>query len=271
MQSHAAPAPLRGRPGRLALVVTGASAQTKDWSTSRSRPKALTSRGISPTQRQADRLRNRPRRGPVQADEGQCEIVAQAFDGVIPALNAGKFDAIMAGMNITDKRKEAIVFTQPYGRTPSTFAVLKSMPLAKLPEAGKVFSLNPDGLAAAREIDQRHQADAQGQGDRRADLDRAGQLPREVLQGRDRDPPVQDDGAARSRPCRRPRRRRVRLDLVPERRGRGAGEQGNDARRARVMAAVLSASASRSACARAIPSCRRSSTQRSARRSPTAR
>ena len=49
-------------------------------------------------------------------------LVAQAFDGVIPALNAGKFDAIMAGMNITDKRKEAIAFTQPYGRTPSTFA-----------------------------------------------------------------------------------------------------------------------------------------------------
>jgi octopine/nopaline transport system substrate-binding protein len=82
--------------------------------------------------------------------KAKCEIVAQAFDGVIPALNAGKFDAIMAGMNITDKRKEAIAFTQPYGRTPSTFAVLKSSPLAKLPEAGKVYSLNPDGLAAAQ-------------------------------------------------------------------------------------------------------------------------
>jgi len=77
-------------------------------------------------------------------------VVAQAFDGVIPALNAGKFDAIMAGMNITDKRKEAIMFTQPYGRTPSTFAVLKSSPLAKLPEAGKVYSLNADALAAAQ-------------------------------------------------------------------------------------------------------------------------
>lgn len=81
--------------------------------------------------------------------KAKCEIVAQAFDGVIPALNAGKFDAIMAGMNITDKRKEAIAFTQPYGRTPSTFAVLKSSPLAKLPDAGKVYSLNPEGLAAA--------------------------------------------------------------------------------------------------------------------------
>ena len=107
--------------------------------------------------------------------KAKCEIVAQAFDGVIPALNAGKFDAIMAGMNITDKRKEAIAFTQAYGRTPSTFAVLKSNALAKLPEAGKVYSLNADGVVAA-EKSLNAQADAQGQGHRRADLDGAGQL-----------------------------------------------------------------------------------------------
>jgi len=80
--------------------------------------------------------------------KAKCEIVAQAFDGVIPALNAGKFDAIMAGMNITDKRKEAIAFSAIYGRTPSTFAVLKSNPLAKMAEPGKVYSLNADGVAA---------------------------------------------------------------------------------------------------------------------------
>jgi len=81
--------------------------------------------------------------------KAKCEIVAQAFDGMIPGLNAGKFDAIMAGMNITDKRKEAIAFSQIYGRTPSTFAVLKSNALAKLPDAGTVYSLNPDGVVVA--------------------------------------------------------------------------------------------------------------------------
>jgi octopine/nopaline transport system substrate-binding protein len=55
-------------------------------------------------------------------------------------------------MNITDKRKEAIMFTQPYGRTPSTFAVLKSSPLAKLPEAGKVYSLQADGRRRRAEV-----------------------------------------------------------------------------------------------------------------------
>jgi len=79
----------------------------------------------------------------------KCEIVAQSFDGMIPAINAGKFDAIMATMNITEKRKEAIAFSRPYGQTPTTFAVLKSNALSKLPETGKVYPLSADGAGAA--------------------------------------------------------------------------------------------------------------------------
>src|SRR5690349_14472757 len=43
-----------------------------------------------------------------------CSIEAQAFDGMIPALNAGKFDAIIAGMSATPKREEVILFSAPY-------------------------------------------------------------------------------------------------------------------------------------------------------------
>jgi len=83
----------------------------------------------------------------------ECTIEAQSFDGIIPALNAGKFDAIVAGMSATAKREEVMAFTQPYGTTGQTFAVLKSGPLANLPLNGKIFSLatNEAGAAAAVE------------------------------------------------------------------------------------------------------------------------
>ena len=35
-----------------------------------------------------------------------CTLVEQDWDGMIPALQSGKFDAIMAGMSITDERKK---------------------------------------------------------------------------------------------------------------------------------------------------------------------
>ena len=55
----------------------------------------------------------------------ECEIVGQAWEGIIPALQAGKYDSIMAGMSITEKRKKVISFTQCYAATPATFVVLK--------------------------------------------------------------------------------------------------------------------------------------------------
>src|SRR5262245_8046932 len=82
----------------------------------------------------------------------ECEVIAQDWDGIIPALTASKYDAIMAGMNITDKRLEVINFTQPYGATPAFLLVLKNGPLAKLPGEGKVFSLNNDVANAEKAI-----------------------------------------------------------------------------------------------------------------------
>src|SRR5215212_3542690 len=55
----------------------------------------------------------------------KCEIVAQDWDGIIPALNAKKYDAIMAAMNVTDKRLEVINFSLPYAATPHGFGVMK--------------------------------------------------------------------------------------------------------------------------------------------------
>ncbi|CAM3948655.1 transporter substrate-binding domain-containing protein [Psychrobacter arenosus] len=46
--------------------------------------------------------------------QAKCEIISQDWDGLIPGLNAKKFDAIIAGMSITPERQEVVDFTDPY-------------------------------------------------------------------------------------------------------------------------------------------------------------
>jgi polar amino acid transport system substrate-binding protein len=50
----------------------------------------------------------------LQAD---CPIVEISWDGIIPALTAGKLDVIWAGMSITDERLKIIDFTSAYYNT----------------------------------------------------------------------------------------------------------------------------------------------------------
>lgn len=44
----------------------------------------------------------------------KCDIIAQDWEGLIPGLNAKKYDAIIAGMSITPERLEQVDFTEPY-------------------------------------------------------------------------------------------------------------------------------------------------------------
>ena len=60
----------------------------------------------------------------------ECEIVEQAWDGIIPSLVAKKYDAIMAGMSIKAKREKVISFSRHYAATPIRFAVPKGSDLA---------------------------------------------------------------------------------------------------------------------------------------------
>jgi lysine-arginine-ornithine-binding protein len=53
--------------------------------------------------------------------KADCEIINQSFDGLIPALNAKKIDAIIASMSITEDRLKAIDFAGPYYLTPALF------------------------------------------------------------------------------------------------------------------------------------------------------
>ncbi|MEE8271701.1 MAG: transporter substrate-binding domain-containing protein [Alphaproteobacteria bacterium] len=61
-----------------------------------------------------------------------CEFVAQDWDGIIPALMNGRYDAIMAGMSITEERRERISFSTGYVAEPAYFLAANSSPLQEV-------------------------------------------------------------------------------------------------------------------------------------------
>ena len=81
--------------------------------------------------------------------KAECEIVAQDWDGMIPAIQQGKYDAIMAAMSITDERQKVITFAGPYGTEPSMFGTMKTSPLTKVTFPGERFDLSKDDPKAA--------------------------------------------------------------------------------------------------------------------------
>ena len=74
----------------------------------------------------------------------ECKIVTQDFDGIIPALKAGKFDVIVSGMAITEERKKEIDFSKPYATTPIAFMAAKDSPVAKALGPAKVVNIEKD-------------------------------------------------------------------------------------------------------------------------------
>ncbi|KAA1007410.1 transporter substrate-binding domain-containing protein [Paraburkholderia panacisoli] len=83
----------------------------------------------------------------------QCNLVAQDWDGMIPGLQAGKFDVLMDAVSITPEREKIIAFSRPYAATPATFAVadVKVLPKA-VPTAG-IVKLSGDPKADLPAID----------------------------------------------------------------------------------------------------------------------
>lgn len=53
------------------------------------------------------------------------QIQPMAWDGIIPALQAGKIDMVYSGMTITEDRKEMVNFSNPYWKVNQSVAVHK--------------------------------------------------------------------------------------------------------------------------------------------------
>lgn len=57
----------------------------------------------------------------------QIELVPTAWDGIIPALIAGKFDVIIGGMSVTPQRQQQIDFTDGYANSGQGVAASKKV------------------------------------------------------------------------------------------------------------------------------------------------
>ena len=59
--------------------------------------------------------------------KAECEVVTSDWAGIIPALNAKKYDFIGSSLSITDDRKQAVDFTDPYYSNKQQFVAKKGV------------------------------------------------------------------------------------------------------------------------------------------------
>ncbi|KTF05358.1 extracellular solute-binding protein family 3 [marine sediment metagenome] len=72
-----------------------------------------------------------------------CEIMAQDWDGIIPGLKAGKYDAIVAAMSVTPERAEQVSFTDPYFSNTLVFWPKKTAVLTLVTKATSTLTRLP--------------------------------------------------------------------------------------------------------------------------------
>lgn len=78
-----------------------------------------------------------------------CEFVRQDWDGMIPGLLARKYDAIVASMSITEERKRAVDFSDPYYSNKLRFVAAKGAELDPRNLEGKVIGAQRATISAS--------------------------------------------------------------------------------------------------------------------------
>ncbi len=69
--------------------------------------------------------------------EAECTFVRQEWEGLIPELLAGSFDAIVSSMSITEKRRGLVAFTERYYSSGVRFVVRKGSDFDPEDSAGR--------------------------------------------------------------------------------------------------------------------------------------
>jgi len=83
----------------------------------------------------------------------KCTIVSQEWNGIIPGLTVGKYDAIIASMGVTAERKKVIAFSKSYAKAPNGFLTTSDNELKGLADAGNSYDLTDSPASAQAAID----------------------------------------------------------------------------------------------------------------------
>lgn len=78
-----------------------------------------------------------------EAAKLDCDIFNAAWDGMIPGLIDGKYDALISQLTVTDKRRRVIAFSDVYSHPTFRFVAKKGAALDVTPEglAGKIIAV----------------------------------------------------------------------------------------------------------------------------------
>lgn len=84
----------------------------------------------------------------------KCRVITQDFDGIIPGLVLGRYDAIVSAMSATEERKKVVAFSIPYARAPIGFLIARGSRLTNLPGTGSSYDFTKSAITARLAIKQ---------------------------------------------------------------------------------------------------------------------